>query len=774
MENLAAPGLYAPALLPPAFEAAQVVTVYRVASAGYASAATDDPPHAVYPPRLMGDIEVGQSAWDGIGIGGRIGITTSECALWDADGQLAPLIASGTADGRAVVVRTVAVTDSAAGDFGTPLGSAAIAFRGLVRRVESTATQGAVLAIGDMSDRLNTPLQTPLFAGSGGVEGVTELAGRPKPVALGSVFNCAPVSLGDHDLGDGALPTYMVNWRAVEDITAVRIRGVAQTEVGVAPTVGQWRAWLSLGVFQLGSTPDGIVGADVLGDNVSTYVNSTAGILRRMLEALGPAYAAADFDDDAWTRAESDLPGVVGWFRGADEISAAAAVDEILAGCGAVLSGARDGRLRLWDPYASGEEQWTLGPDKILAIEPLPLPATLRPLPATVGIDWKPNAAPMTDFAGSVPDDLRALLGGRASGPARASSTAIGTNVRQVRELRLPGRYATEAEATTRAERLRTFHEAAPRGFRITTDRYRGQVEAGDLGRFAYPGFGLDEGASGTVLGWRESLAGGRLALDVITSPFVATSSGAIGSDFVIPVTSGLLGWWFLGDTVADTQHDYAGIADAVLTGSPVLTQGFVTFAGYAAGQWLQTSVTETAAFSIVVVARSSASFATSATRPMFVSNYGTDAGNGGVALGAGILVSGGTAPAGGVILHGGQNNNGTKQTQTNTTFTTTNVAGWNFYAGRLESVDSNTAATNNPRKLYNETAAQTATTNNYPRVPHSSNTMRIGAAYNSTFGGPSDIAMVALYSRALSDGNVDDIYDAVAARLLDRYGMVI
>jgi hypothetical protein len=47
----------------------------------------------------------------------------------------------------------------------------------------------------------------------------------------------------------------------------------------------------------------------------------------------------------------------------------------------------------------------------------------------------------------------------------------------------------------------------------VTTDRYLGQIEIGQIGRIAYPAYGLDAGLSGVVVGWREALAGRRVEI---------------------------------------------------------------------------------------------------------------------------------------------------------------------------------------------------------------------------------------------------------------------
>lgn len=249
-------------------------------------------------------------------------------------------------------------------------------------------------------------------------------------------------------------------------------------------------------------------------------------------------------------------------------------------------------------------------------------------------------------------------------------------------------------------------------------------------------------------------------------------SDNSVG--LILPVATGCLGWFYLGGTQAATQQDRANIANATLVGSPTIGNGYVSFAGYDASQWLQTAIAETDEFTMLCVARSSDTFASGATKPMFFSNYGADAGNGGALIGASIYIDGGTAPQGTVRLGAGQNNNGTIQGQITTTINTTDVSVWNFYAASLAQTDANIAAANNARKLYNSTTDQTHSTSNYPRVAHSANMMRVGAGFSANFGGNCDVAFAAAYSRVLTDTEVETIYQAVKTRLAAKHSITI
>ncbi|WP_372918765.1 hypothetical protein [Sandarakinorhabdus sp.] len=518
-DGFAAPGTVAPAVLPAAFVTPQGVVVLRFGSATWISSTADDPPNTPYPARLLGDVEVSQSAVDALFIGGRMALGVADIALFDADGAADTAIRYGIADGRNVVIRVAAATTPNASNVGTALGSAAVAFRGIVRAVNAADGQSSRLSVVDLAEALVTPLQLARYTGGGGLEGEASLKDRPKPIAFGRAFNVGPVFLGNVNLGDGSLPTFQSHWRAIAAHDAVRIRGAVQTAVLVAPTVGQYRDWPASGVFQLGSSPDGPVTADVRGDAVPVYVSTTSAILRRLVQSLGPLLADGAIETDSFGFADGDLAGEIGWYRGAEEISASDAVQQILAGSGAVLAGGRAGALRLFDPLAVAAEQFALPAPWIIGLQPLSLPAGMRPLPRAVTVDWRRNWTRLTDVPGSLATADRAQLQGANSGPARSESAVITGRVAQQRELRLPGLYWAEADALARAAKYRAWFELGPRLFEVSTDRYLGQIESGDIGRITYPAFGLDAGVRVCVVGWREQLGARRLWLTVVTLP---------------------------------------------------------------------------------------------------------------------------------------------------------------------------------------------------------------------------------------------------------------
>ena len=81
MDVLVAPGLAPPATLPSELVAPQGINVFRAASTAWASDVSDDPASTTWSARLLGDVELTQSAVDALGIGGRVALGLAVAAL---------------------------------------------------------------------------------------------------------------------------------------------------------------------------------------------------------------------------------------------------------------------------------------------------------------------------------------------------------------------------------------------------------------------------------------------------------------------------------------------------------------------------------------------------------------------------------------------------------------------------------------------------------------------------------------------------------------------
>lgn len=472
--------------------------------------------HVAYQQRLMDRIEIHQSVLDAADIGGRAALTVGEFTLRNDDRALDSMAQLGEALGRSVTIKTVAAISPYASNVGSLLSSAATVFKGVVSGF-GAAGQTVTLAVSDLSEKLAQPLQPNLYDGTGGTGGSGDLKGRPKPVALGFLFNITPVYLGLVDFGDGALPTYQSNWRAVLAHDAVRERGAAITATSSAPTTGLYRDWPAYGCFQIGFTADGAITCDVRGDAVPSYAGSTAGIVERILTgSLGPGLASSDLDSDSFARTAIALSGEIGWYSGTESVTGQAALDAVLDGAGAVLSGGRAGTLRLAAiAVPTSTTMFDLDAYDCVSVKPVPLPASLAPTPSLVEVAAQKNWTVLSDIAGAVTGDDRDAIAGAGR---TASSALAAVSLRQsvARTMSLAGLYRYETDALTRAVQIAAWLSGGLKAFEVETDRYLNQIEIGHYGRITYGRYGLDAGFFGVVFAWRADPIKRRVTFTII------------------------------------------------------------------------------------------------------------------------------------------------------------------------------------------------------------------------------------------------------------------
>src|SRR5574340_223539 len=113
---------------------------------------------------------------------------------------------------------------------------------------------------------LNTPIQTTKYAGTNslpdGLEGVSDIQGKSKPLLFGQCKNITPVLVNTsrliYQVNDGAIITTNA---AVYDNGVALTKGAdyaSQADMETnAPAAGAFRLWLAGGYFRLGSTPAG-------------------------------------------------------------------------------------------------------------------------------------------------------------------------------------------------------------------------------------------------------------------------------------------------------------------------------------------------------------------------------------------------------------------------------------------------------------------------------------------------------------------------------------
>lgn len=272
-----------------------------LATAGYTSRPSDDPPNQYYMWRLnsAGSIETAMfSGGDGVSGGTTSGSSRSGAGTIVALNGT-PYGGSELIDdwlGLAFSTVTILSVDNAA----QSLAQSTIRFVGTVDQLVSTrALDQFDVQIRDRLSDLDKPLLTSKYLGTTtaaglGVEGEADLKDKIKPKIWGTVHNapCVPVNIYEliYQVSDGP-----VNSIAVYDgglsLTSAGDFGSLLSLTSASLIPGQYGTCLALGLFRLGGQAFGLVTADVV-EGASPALRSAGQIASRMLAWLQANYPA--------------------------------------------------------------------------------------------------------------------------------------------------------------------------------------------------------------------------------------------------------------------------------------------------------------------------------------------------------------------------------------------------------------------------------------------------------------------------------------------------
>lgn len=480
------------------------VSTLRYSTHGYRSRLATDAIDTTWPwfydGRIAGDITVERRIAGRDGIGGLARVF-AEARLVNADGALDVLSRDYSIEGRAVRI-LVGDPDAARDTFGP-------VFSGVVESV-TTGLDFLTLKLSDGIAKLDAPIATDTYAGSGGAEGGADLEGQPKPVCLGEVANIAP------PLVNAATLLYQVHAGAIQAVDAVYDRGVALAYTAGVPGAGQYSVDTAAGTFTLGATPSGTVTADVRGDaSLSGYLDTTAQIVLRAL-AVRAGLSSSEIDPASLSTLGSDAPGAVGIWIGGEVRTVGSVIDELLAGIGAFGGFSRMGAFtvgRVTTP--GGAETVTLDETDILAISREPLPAPVQPIIWRARVGWQKNYTVQQDLAAAVTAARRTF----AAAPWRLSNSESASIKSQKLLAKdygpVESLYADAADADTEALRLFELWATARSLYRITTHCGAMTRDLGQVIRIEHSRMGLAAGLPARVIG--HAIRGSEVELLVLT-----------------------------------------------------------------------------------------------------------------------------------------------------------------------------------------------------------------------------------------------------------------
>lgn len=228
------------------------------------------------------------------------------------------------------------------------------------------------------------------------------------------------------------------------------------------------------------------------------------------------------------------------------------------------------------------------------------------------------------------------------------------------------------------------------------------------------------------------------------------------GLGFIAPVADGLVAWFMTGG--ANALKNYApGGADATIVGAPDIQPGFVSLKG--ATNFLQTSVPETAAMTLIAVARTSDTFVDGAHQPVFAGNY-VSTGVGGLMIYGNPATGGAAPPASRLTGMSVYDNNGS------TVLLQPFVAAADATAWRALSMEVSNTTDPVTRDLTNGLIGTTPRL--YPRKI-ANETFRIGSARGASYQGVCDVAAFVAYNRVLTADERGRVYARLKSTLAKR-----
>lgn len=420
------------------------------------------------------------------GIGGLARVF-AEASLVNADGALDGLLSGYSIGGRRVRLLVGRETGRYA-DFG-------LVFTGVVES-PVVGLDAVRLRLSDGLAKLERAVNETTYAGTGGLEGGADLKGKPKPKCWGKVFNIAP------PLVDSVNLVYQVHDGPIQDVPAVRDRGIALVKVAGAPGAGEYQVDAAAGTFKLGATPAGTVTCDVEGDaSLSGYISKTSDIVLRILVQQA-GLSSSEIEPASFAQLNSDAPAAVGIWVGTEPRTVASVVDELLWNVGAFggftrLGGFSVGLVR----HASGAAAGVLGEEDIVSIERVALPSAVEPIVWRTRVGYQRNYTVQQDLAAAVTPAQRTF----AAQPLRVAKdedTAVQSRHLLAREYFVDaGLFAVEADAVDETGRLAALWGAERAAFRVVT-RLKALVhDLGEVVELKHRRLGLSAGRPVLVLG---------------------------------------------------------------------------------------------------------------------------------------------------------------------------------------------------------------------------------------------------------------------------------
>jgi hypothetical protein len=487
---------------PAASGGAGAVAALYYSDHGFTTEPTDAPANQHFAARIARDFSfrITRELFGAGRIGGRSLPNAGEIVLVNADGGLDALLGYRW-DGRDVTV-LLGGDGFAYDQFGT-------VFTGTAQGIKADDAVVRIV-IRDLAYVLDRPVQTTLYAGSGGSEGGADLKGKPKPDSFGRVRNVVPTYLGLI----GGKDSYQVSRNQIEDVDTGYSNGAALTKVAGAPGPGQYSVDAATGIVTLGGSALGsVITFDIMGDKRGgTYRTSAADLVREIVVQRGGLADPDDLDTASLAALNTANSAPVGLWVDAQRTIADLA-DNLLGAIGAWWGFTRTGLFqagRIAAPAATAAASYA--ESEIIECERLDAELPLWRIAVAYARCWRVQTG--TELAGSVTAAHQAFVSAEYRDETAADATVQMAHP-LARDERRETLLAGQADAAAEASRLLVLFAADREVYRVRLKTQPFLRELGETVQIAYPKYGLAAGKRFVILGMVEDAAVNEVTLTV-------------------------------------------------------------------------------------------------------------------------------------------------------------------------------------------------------------------------------------------------------------------
>ena len=352
-----------------------------------------------------------------------------------------------------------------------------------------------------------TPVQSSVYAGTGGTEGGDEIAGKRRPFGDGVVFNATPALVLPNEL------LYQFNAGAVASVDAVKDGGAKLTNAGNYATVallraaattippsfspGAYATCIADGYFALGGASFKQVTVDFTG-----LRTTTADIILNVARTSA-ALADSALDLPSFDALNVTQPAHISYYLGADASTTCADMfTQLMGGIGGWHGMTPTGKLTLhrFDaPGTTAEASYNSTGGGLVDVDRTALPTDVDPPPKRWRVTYQRNYTVQTDLFGVVQEDaaLSDLLRNPYSvaSTSDAQATAVVVNYPNAPDPDpVDAYFVSQVDALAEANRLYTLYSSGYAAFKFTLANSVFVHDVGDVVNITDSRLGLSSG----------------------------------------------------------------------------------------------------------------------------------------------------------------------------------------------------------------------------------------------------------------------------------------